>query len=163
MEMQGLCVEFGARMTRPFSRGRVQVCFRFAPYSEWFFRLSERLYYSSFQAAECEALQIHVQPNPYPCPRLFLKKTSIGNPPSHPSLPRVTISLGLGLISPIRRFRTFKALKAFGAALRLPSQSLEIVRFSHRRGGHLTTPGHYKTHHIRCWNPPSTAPLGVAQ
>ena len=31
VEMQRLCVDFGARMTRPFLRGRVQVCFRFLP------------------------------------------------------------------------------------------------------------------------------------
>ena len=70
-----------------------------------------------------------------------------------PSPPRVTITLGLGPISHIRRFRTFKGLRAFGAALRLPSQSPDIVRFLHRRGGRLTMPAHYKTHHICRWNP----------
>ena len=70
-----------------------------------------------------------------------------------PSPPRVTITLGPGLISHIRRFRTFKCLRAFSAALRLPSQSPDIVRVSRRRGGHLTTPGYYKTHYICRWNP----------
>ena len=70
-----------------------------------------------------------------------------------PSPPRVTVTLGLGLKIHIRRFRTFKSLKAFSAALRLTSQSPDIVRVSHRRGRHLTTPGHYKTHHIYRWNP----------
>ena len=88
--------------------------------------------------------------HPYSCLRPFLKKASMSIPPS---LLRVTITLDLGLISHIRRFRTFKSLKAFGAALRLPSQSPDIVRVSHRRGRHLTTPGHYKAHHIYRWNP----------
>ena len=79
--------------------------------------------------------------HPYSCLRPFLKKASMSIPPS---LLRVTITLDLGLISYIRRFRTFKSLKAFGAALRLPSQSPDIVRVSHRCGGRLTTPGHYK-------------------
>jgi len=96
------------------------------------------------------ALQIHVQLKPYPCLRLFLKKTRMSIPPP---LPRVTITLGLSFISHIRRFRTFKSLKAFEAAVRLFSQSPTIVRFSHRCGGHLTTPGRYKTHHICCWSP----------
>jgi len=83
------------------------------------------------------------------CLRLFLKETSMGIPP------RVAMTLGLGLISHIRRFHAFKSLKAFGAALRLPSQSPNTVRGSHCCGGQLTTlPGHYKTHHIRRWKPP---------
>jgi len=106
---------------------------------------------ASSKTAWCQALQIHVQPNPYPCLCLFLKKKSMCIPPSPPS-PRATITPGLGLISHIRRFRTFKSLKAFGAALRLPSQLPDIVRVSHHRGGHLTTPSYYKTHHICCWN-----------
>jgi len=61
----------------------------------------------------------HAQLHPY-CLRLFLKKTSMGIPPLPP---RATITLGLGLIRHIRRFRTFKYLKAFGTTLRLPSQS----------------------------------------
>jgi len=50
---------------------------------------------ASSKTAQRQALQIHVQLNPYPCLRLFLKKTSMGIPPSPP---RVTVTLGLGLI-----------------------------------------------------------------
>jgi len=127
-----------------------------SPYSDSFFRLSERLYYIIFQTAEYQALQIHVQPHPYPCLRLFLKKTLMD------ISPRVAIILGLGLISHIRRFCTFKSLKIF-SALRLPSQSSDIIRFSHRRGGHLTTPWSLQNPPYLLLESSSTAPSGVAQ
>ena len=50
----------------------------------------------------------------------------------------------------------------FGAALRLPSQSPDIVRVSHRRGGHLTTPWSLQNPYLLLESP-STAPSGVAQ
>ena len=49
----------------------------------------------------------NTQLHPYPCLRLFPKKTSMGIPPLPP---RAMITLGLGLIRHIRRFRTFKYL-----------------------------------------------------
>jgi len=75
------------------------------------------LYYSIFQscltpssADPCLAPSLSMPPS-------VPEESVDGHPPSPP---RATITLGLGLINHIRRFRTSKSLKAFGAALRLP-------------------------------------------
>ena len=143
-------------MTRPFLRGTSAGAFPFPPYSDSFFRLSERLYYSIFQTADCQALQIHVQLHPYPCLCLFLKETSMGIPP------RVAMTLGLGPISRIRQFRTFQCLNfqrysVFTLSITRYRPSLTSSRRTSYSAWSLQNPLYLSL------ESPSKAPSGVAQ
>ena len=112
-----------------------------SPYSDSFFRLSERLYYSIFQNCLTPS-----SADPCSAPSLSMPlsiqtvnehtSSSHGNPGSWPHKSHSLVSY-------------IQVPQTFGAAQPLPFNRPT----SSHRGGYLARPSHCKAHHIRCWTP----------
>jgi len=113
----------------------------FSAYPNLFCRLSEILYCSIFQNRLTPCSADPALSSTCTCLCLFLTKKSMDIPRSPP---RATITLGLGLI---KSHSPVLALLCVYPPNRPTSSESHIVA-----ADILQRPGHYKTHHICCWN-----------